>query len=163
LTDNDYRSIIPHEHVIFRLAKGKSPGDTTLRSAEWAIITQIDGKKTISQIAEILSMSHEEAINLFIGLFNKGIIELHSTKKIEEKLVDQTFFETLERELTGIVGPVAPFLISDAMAEMDSSKNSFSRERITDLIELISDDISDDGKRIKFQIVMLDYIKNLVK
>ena len=69
----------------------------------------------------------------------------------------------MERELTGIVGPVAPFLISDAIAEMDSSKNSFASDRITDLIELISDEISDDGKRIKFQIVMLDYIKSVVR
>jgi len=163
LTDKDYKSIIPHEHVVFDLSKDKSPGDVTLRSAEWAVITQVDGKKSIEQIAKTLSMSHEEAINLFIGLYEKELIVLFSTDKTEVSQVDEAFFETLEKELTGIVGPVAPFLIEDALAEMDGTKNSFLSDRVTDLVELISDEISDNGKRIKFQAAMLDHIKSVVK
>jgi len=159
LTDNNYKSIIPHEHVVFGLSKDKSPGDMTLRSAEWAVITQVDGKKTVDQICKTLSMSHDEAFNLFIGLYEKGLIELFSNEKAEVSYVSDSFFVILDKELTQVVGPVAPFLIDDALKEMDAQRDSFMMDQTTDLIELISDEISDDSKRIKFQHAMLEFLK----
>lgn len=130
-----------------------------LRSAEWAVITQVDGKKTVDQISKTLSMTLEEAFNLFIGLYEKGLIELCSTEKTVINYVSDAFFVTLEKELTSVVGPVAPFLIDDALKEMDAHKDSFLSDRATDLIELISDEISDEEKKVKFQSSMLQIIK----
>ena len=160
MTGKDYKSIIPHEHVVFGLSKDKSPGEVILRSAEWAVITQVDGKKSIHDIAQTLSMSHEEAVNLFIGLYEKGLIVLFSTEKTQVNRVGDAFFSALQRELTVIVGPVAPFLIDDALREMDTTRDTFLSDQTTDLIEFISDEISDSGKRIKFQSAMLDFLKN---
>ena len=60
--------VLPDEQVIFKLASNKSPSDLTLRSSEWAVITQVDGKRSIVEIAEVLAMASDEAVNLFNGL-----------------------------------------------------------------------------------------------
>ncbi|MGD9897607.1 MAG: hypothetical protein AB7T22_00640 [Calditrichaceae bacterium] len=155
----DYKNIIPHPHVVFGLTGSKSPAEVTLRSAEWAVITQVDGNKSVDDIAQVLALTEEEAIGLFIGLYEKGLIEIQSTEKPLTKLVNHEFFENLEKELMAVIGPVAPFLIEDTLLEMGEDKDKFMVERIPDLIETISDEINDDGKKIKFQSVMLNYIK----
>lgn len=155
----DYKNIIPHPHVIFGLSGSKSPADVTLRSAEWAVITQVDGSKSIDDIAQVLALTEEEAMGLFIGLYEKGLIEIQSTEKPQTNLVNHEFFENLEKELTAVIGPVAPFLIEDTLIEMGEDKENFIVDRIPDLIETISDEINDGEKKIKFQSVMLNYIK----
>ncbi len=155
----DYKDIIPHSHVICGLTGSKSPTDVTLRSAEWAVITQVDGNKSVDDIAQVLALTEEEAIGLFIGLVEKGLIEIQSTEKPQTKLVDHEFFANLEKELMAVIGPVAPFLIEDTLIEMGEGKDKFMAERIPDLIEMISDEINDGEKKIKFQSVMLNYIK----
>ena len=155
------KNIIPHEYVVFALSKNKSPSDVTLRSAEWAIITQTDGHKTIKDIAEILALSLEEATNLFQGLYEKELITLISTDKIKEEFVSETFFNTLEKELMIIIGPVAPFVLEDTLWAIDGDKNRFKMDRVPELIESLSDEITDNDKRVQFQQIMLSTIKGL--
>jgi hypothetical protein len=161
LLERDINKLIPHEFVVFALSKNKSPSDVTLRSAEWAVITQIDGHKSLKEIADILALSNDEAINLFVGLNEKGLIEVLSTDKREEKIVPKSFFEILQEELMKIIGPVAPFLIEDALLVMDIEKKNYKVDRVPELIEAISDEITDDMKRVKFQQAMLNHIKGL--
>ncbi|HGY56429.1 MAG TPA: hypothetical protein ENK44_12035 [Caldithrix abyssi] len=147
--------------AIFRLSSTKSPSEVTLRSAEWAIITQIDGHKSIGDVAEILALSTDEAINLFNGLFQKGLIEILSVAKEEKKQVPLSFFEKLSEELTKIIGPVAPYLIEDTLWDMEIKKEECDVRKIPEMIEAISEEIPDELKRVQFQKVMLEEMKNL--
>jgi len=160
LLDSEH-NVIPHEHVVFKLSRGQSTPDVTLRSAEWAVITQVDGQKSLADIAGILALSSDEAINLFNGLYEKGILEIYSTRKPEEKTAPQSFFTNLEQVLIQIIGPVAPLLIEDALWDMEAEKDQFKTERVPELIEVISDEITDEQKKVKFQQVMLEEIKRL--
>lgn len=155
------KNIVPHEYVVFALSKTKSPSDVTLRSAEWAVITQTDGHKTVKDIAEILALSIEEASTLFQGLYEKGLITVVSTDRIEEEYVSDTFFETLDKELTRIIGPVAPFVLEDTLWAMNADMQKFKVDRVPELIESLSDEITDNDKKVKFQQIMLSTIKGL--
>ncbi len=157
----DNNKILPNEYYVFALSRDKSPSEVTLRSAEWAIITQIDGQKTVGEIANILAMSYEEAINYFVGLYDVSLLRLITTRKSEKHIVPDSFFETLENELTRIIGPVAPYLIDDTLWNLDLIKENFIAEKVPQLIEAISDEIPDEEKRIAFQQVMLELIKEL--
>ncbi len=155
------KKIIPHEYVVFALSKSKSPSDVTLCSAEWAVITQTDGHRSVKEIAKILALSIEEAMDLFQGLNEKGLITILSTDKIKEEFVLVTFFDTLEKELTIIIGPVAPFVLEDTLWAMDGDKSKFKIDRVPELIESLSDEITDNDKRVQFQQIMLSNIKGL--
>jgi hypothetical protein len=148
-------------YSIYQICNGKPPSDIVLKSTEWAVITQLSDKKTVSDIAKILALTVEEAVALFSGLENKGLIKVISTRKPVKKIVSAPFFKRLENELLKIVGPVAPFLIEDALLEVGSGKNDFESEKIAELIEIISDEIADEEKKVEFQGVMLIQLKNM--
>ena len=150
-----------HEYVVFALSKTKSPSDVTLRSAEWAVITQTDGHKTIKEIAEILALTFEEAVKIFQGLGEKGLITVISTDKVEEAYADDAFFAALEKELTAIIGPVAPFVLEDTLWAMEADIKKFKVDKVPELIERLSDEITDDDKKVKFQQIMLGTIRDL--
>lgn len=153
--------IFPNEYVIFKLSDNKSPSEVTLRSTEWAVITQVDGLKSVDEISQNLSLSSDEAVNLFNGLYEKELIEVSSTQKPKENFLDENFYAMLETELTKVIGPVAPLLLEESLWDMDSKKERFPMERLPELVEHISDEISDNDKKVKFQQVMLRYLKEI--
>ena len=75
-----------------------------------------------------------------------------------ELTVDETFFAQMEHELTKVMGPVATLIIDDEMAALGAAKDSFPRDRVAELVEKISAEITDDGKRASFQQTMLEAI-----
>lgn len=160
MTD-DKNKIIANEFVIFALSTNKSPSEVTLRSAEWAIITQIDGSKSVADIAEALALTKEEAINLFAGLLKKELVEIRSTAEKKSNYVEIAFFNVLHEELTQIIGPVAPFIIDDALLEIGLMKEKYEVNKVPELVEMISDEITDEQKKVKFQQIMLIHLKKM--
>jgi predicted regulator of Ras-like GTPase activity (Roadblock/LC7/MglB family) len=75
-----------------------------------------------------------------------------------ELTVDETFFAQMEHELTKVMGPVATLIIDDEMAALGAAKDSFPRDRVAELVEKISGEITDEGKRASFQQTMLEAI-----
>jgi len=153
---------VPGENAIYELSKKKSPSEVTLRSAEWAIITQVDGHKSVRDISELLSLGTDEAVSLFNGLVQKELIELRSTEETKTEYVPTEFFKFLEQELTKIIGPVAPLILEDTFLEMDTSKEYYLPDRIPELIEMVSEEITDNQKKVKFQQIMLNHLKGLM-
>ena len=155
-------NVVFNDNAIFALSKNKSPSEVTLRSAEWAVITQIDGYKSVKEIRELLSFSADEAISLFNELIQKELIELQSTDETKPNYVPAEFFTMLETELTKIIGPVAPLILEDTIMEMDTNKDHYLPQRIPELIEMVSEEIVDSEKKVKFQQIMLNQLKGLM-
>jgi hypothetical protein len=153
--------IIPNEFAVFALSTDKSPSEVTLRSSEWAVITQIDGHKSVMDIASTLALSKEEAIQLFTGLYEKELIEIRSDAPLGADLVPLSVFENMEMELTRVIGPVAPFIVDEALIEMGLTKDKFVQDRLPELVELVSEEITDAHKKVQFQQIMLNYLKEL--
>jgi len=158
---NKFQNIIPHLDVVIILSRSKSPTDVNLRATEWAIITQIDGAKTIGQIAKTLALTEDEALDMFYGLYQKGLIEIVSTDLKKDAVVPDSFFQRMQDELTKIIGPVAPFVLEEALWDVNAVKENFRTDRVPELVEILSDEISDNQKKIRFQQVMLELIKEL--
>ena len=146
-------------HVVYKKSEIKSASGLNLRSSEWMVLTQVNGKNSIEEIAEIASMQVKEVTQTLHNLFQHGLIELYRQEKKEENILDASFFINIERVLTRIIGPVAPFVIEDVLTETNQSKSKFPSERVAELIELICDEIQDEQKKIEFQSQMLNYIK----
>lgn len=154
--------VVFNDNAIFALSKSKSPSEVTLRSAEWAVITQIDGHKTVKDISELLSLGNDEAIGLFNELVQKELIELQSMEEDKPDYVPAEFFNMLEAELTKVIGPVAPLILEDTIMEMDTNKDHYIPERIPELIEMVSEEIVDSQKKVKFQQIMLNQLKGMI-
>ena len=86
---------------------------------------------------------------------------LDRAKVPPEFTVDGTFFAQMEHELTKVMGPVATLLIDDEVAALGAAKDSFPRKRVVELVEKVSSEITDEGKRASFQQTMLEAIGTL--
>ncbi len=148
-----------NKNTICCLVSGKIPGEISLNSMEWAVITQIDGERSIEEIAKKLTFSIPEAVQIFDALLNKGLIEVSGQKETEIKTVPPSFFNKLEKILTEFIGPVATYVINDTLLELDAKRSDYPSAMVPELIELLSDEISDEKKKIQFQKKMLDLIK----
>ncbi len=147
------------KNAICRLVTGKMPGEVSLNSMEWAIITQIDGEQTIDEIARKLTFTLPEALQIFNALIEKGLIEVAKIKEVEIKTVSSRFFNQLEKILIEFIGPVATYVINDSLMELNAERSQFPKTMVPELIELLSEEISDEAKKIEFQKQMLNLLK----
>ncbi len=155
------RKVIPHNYVIFSIKSKQSPTDIQLKSSEWAIITQVDGNKTVQKISDNLGLTEEESLQLFYGLFRKQLINIKEIQSPEKIFASSEFFVDLESTLVKTIGPVANYLINDVLWELNEKRDRFLKDRIPLLIESISHEINDEQKSVLFQQEMLTKIKNI--
>lgn len=152
-------SFLPQPYVVYKKSEINSASGLNLRSSEWMVLTQVNGNQSIQEIAAVVAMSEKDVIKIMSNLFQLGLIDVHKTEKREENLLGASFFNNLENVLVKIIGPVAPFVIEDVLADINLTRTKYPSERVAELIELISDEIQDEDKKIKFQSEMLEFIK----
>jgi predicted regulator of Ras-like GTPase activity (Roadblock/LC7/MglB family) len=75
-----------------------------------------------------------------------------------ELTVNGTFFAQMEHELTKVMGPVATLIIDDEVAGLGAAKDAFPRDRLAELVEKVSAEITDEDKRANFQQTVLEAI-----
>ncbi len=78
-----------------------------------------------------------------------------------QRTVGKAFLDRVQQELTRIMGPMAPVIIEDHVAEMDEKMSAFPRDRAAELVEGVSMEISDEGKRVDFQRTMLEILRRI--
>ncbi len=149
------------ENVIYKLSRGGIPEEVSLSSMEWAVITQIDGNRDVAEIARNLALSIPEALQIVKALTDKGLLQIVRVKKEEIEIVKESLFRKLEKILTKYIGPVAAYVINDALMELNADRSNYRKNRVPELIELLSDEISDEKKKIQFQKEMLELLKGL--
>ena len=152
----------PEPHVTYKKTDLNNASELNLNSADWMILTQVNGNQSIEEISETSSMKIEEVSDIMENLFSLGLIELYSSEKKEESVLAPGFFENMEQMLIKIIGPVAPFVIDDVISEAGDNKSKFPSKKAAELIELICDEIQDDEKKIRFQSEMLNILKKEV-
>ncbi|MEN3046299.1 MAG: DUF4388 domain-containing protein [Candidatus Hydrothermales bacterium] len=108
---NRIKKVIPSLETIFEL----EPNPTTdleiisLNADEWRVLSQIDGKKNIKEIANILRMGEIETAKILFGLIGLGLIRIKRIEKIEkapefERKVKEEKKEREEKKDKGLFG-----------------------------------------------------------
>ncbi len=159
---NITRKFLDSPNAIYIKTGLKSASGLNLRSSEWAVFTQVDGKKSLQEIADTLAMTLDDVSKIVVRLFENELIDIFAPRKREEKFAGEDFFINLEKTLTAIVGPVAPYVIEDMLTDLDYNRNRLPAKDVAELVENISEEISDEEKKIEFLSQMLETIKKLV-
>jgi len=156
------RKAIPSTDIAFRLLPQKHAEDIVLKAGEWNILIHLNGMKTVGEIARELGMSEIETAKRLYRLLAAELITVAETAvRSAKRIVGKTFFDIVQQELTWVMGPMAPLIIEDQVADMDEKISAFPRERAAELVEAISMEISDEGKRVDFQKKMLEILKKI--
>jgi predicted regulator of Ras-like GTPase activity (Roadblock/LC7/MglB family) len=75
--------------------------------------------------------------------------------------VNGTFFSTVERELTRLIGPMAAFVLEEQVAALGHTREAFPRDKAQQLVEMLTAEIEDEGKRPGFQQIALDGLNEI--
>jgi hypothetical protein len=154
------KEIIPSQDIVFKLSSKRAPDEVNLKHDSWSVLSQIDGKKTVADISNELKMGEYETARNLYSLFSSGLIEVATApQRKAKKIVDGGFFELVEKELSEIIGPVAPVILDEEIKDMGEEKSSFPVERVSLLVEKVSREIADDTQRIAFQKTTLSALR----
>ncbi|UCD71547.1 MAG: DUF4388 domain-containing protein [Syntrophobacterales bacterium] len=156
------REIIPSTDVVFRLAGHKRSDDINLKSTEWNMLTQVDGARSVGEISKALNVDEIGVAKILYNLYSAGLLEVvEKPKPLPEKMVGMEFFKRIDEELAKALGPIASVIVDDQIAEMGEQRDAFPRDKAAELVEVVSSEIADGGKRIWFQRSMLEILRNI--
>ncbi len=73
--------------------------------------------------------------------------------------VDAAFLGQLEQELAREIGPMAALVIDEEIEALGESRESFPWDKATHLVEKVSTEIADEGKRLRFTEATLQALR----
>jgi DNA-binding Lrp family transcriptional regulator len=149
--------------LIFVPGGKKQPATIRLKSLEWAVITQMDGKQSLQKIGETLSLSSNEILEIIDHLESQQVIRPIGKDKSEVNYLKPDFFVRMEKILTALIGPVAGIIIDDVLLHLHVDRESTEVNAAGTVVEAVSAEIDNESKRLRFQQEMLQQIQNLDK
>lgn len=155
------KDMIPSNDIIFKLSPSGSPETVSLEPAEWQVLAQVNGKRSVKDLTRLLDKNEFEVGKILFSLTKAGLLEVGERKeRTPEETLDESFFDTLQAEYTEIMGPLGPVIIEDEIKAMGEKRETFARKRGPELVERLSAEIDHEGKKTEFQQVMLRFLKN---
>lgn len=156
------RALIPHNDLAFRFSTDTASDDVSLRPQEWRILSQIDGNRTVEELAATVGMDTFNTLKILSHFVQAGLIQVSEQKEqVDSKNIGVEFFDKLNAELIELIGPIGPIIIEDELQSMGLSMDNFPRSRVAELVERASESIEDETKRIHFQRIMLALLKEV--
>lgn len=146
--------------VVFKLSSSELSDEINLKPEAWRILSQVNGVRTLGEIAQAVGMSAEAASQIAETLLQARILEVarEGVAQVNPN-VDEAFFQNVARELARAIGPLADIILEDTIAAFGETRASFPRARVADLVERVSEEIPDAARRLRFQQAMLSLIR----
>lgn len=147
--------------MVFVINPDRSADTGDLLHLELAVMSQLDGQKTVSQIADNLALNPDEVEEIFKKLVSAQILKLVNNSG-EDHYLPPDFFKVLSHEMTFLMGPVAGIILEDVLDIMRLGRENFEKRYLPALIDLLTNQIDDPIKQIEFQRNIYPKIKNYV-
>jgi hypothetical protein len=156
-------SLIPSSSAVYELDPDIKEKEISIKSIQWKVLAHIDGKKSISDIAQKIGLGVSDTMKVFYTLIKVGLLkdadiaEAESPSGITE-LPETSFLKALSEDLVKAIGPIAPFLIIETAREMGLDLLSDDSNQKAALIETISSKIPSENMSLQFLDTMTDWI-----
>ena len=156
----EIREFIPSPNAIFRLSLQQNPAEKNIRADQWNVLALANGVRTVSEIAEaIVGWDEFKTSKMIYQLIETGLLErAEEQRPVRKKKVGENFFPATEYELKKVMGPVAPFIIEDKLAEFGETKDFFPQDQAALFVELLSEEITSDPKKKEFVKAMTEIL-----
>ena len=144
---------------VFKLGGANEPSSVQLKSMEWAVLTQLDGKRSVREVSEVLAMDDLEIATIVDKLLSEGVIIEIKQTIAPQAFLPPDFFDSMELNLVHLIGPVASIIIDDVLFDMNKERDQVEVEEAGTLVESVSAEIDDDTKKMQFQQSMLNTLQ----
>jgi hypothetical protein len=142
--------------IVFRRVVREDAAEYSFDSQMLKLFMELDGKKSLAVISKKAGLKMSTVREAASKLLKLKLIE-----PVAEAIavVDADFMDTLKRELSLAIGPLAPILIEDAANDLGQSVTRFPTRRAPELVESLSREIQREDKRAAFKYGMVRKIK----
>ena len=158
--------VIPSGKTVVRIADlgEEQNGPITVPHVGWRVLSKLDGKRNIQEIAEILRIPYAYTAKVIFNLHKAGLVELvAAAAKPATEIVPPALLNRLSSILTDMMGPLAPLVLQDQIQNLGEFPEAFPETRLDELIGLLSREISDGKLRNKFEELVFQEISNFKK
>jgi len=144
-----------YEESYYRKVIRKDHDKISLDADMIRLLIAIDENKSLYQIADEVDMDATALKNNLSKLLAQGLIE---PVKKDLHVLDQIFLQALKINLSMAIGPMAEILIEEVVSEMELTAPEITLHQAAELIAILSNEIPDAQKRIKFKKSMMDIL-----
>jgi hypothetical protein len=142
--------------MVFRRVVREDTAEYSFDAQMLRVFMELDGKKSLALISK--------KTELKMSSLRAAVSKLLKLKLIEpmaeaNSAVDADFMDTLKRELSLAIGPLAQILIEDAVHDLGQSVTRFPRRQAPELVESLSREIQREEKKAAFKQNMVRKIK----
>ncbi len=157
------KEVISSPHAIFQITVNGAPEDRSISGIQWKILGLCNESRTVYEIADALKWQLFETSKAIYQMVQNGLLEKTAERAVEKKLkarktVNGNFFPIIENELRKIMGPMAPIIIDDKIAEFGETREAFPEDQLPPFVQAITEEISDKTKRALFSKSMTEFI-----
>jgi hypothetical protein len=142
--------------LVFRRVIREDAAEYSFDPQMLTLFMELDGKKSLA----VISRKTELKMSALREAANK-LLKLKLIEQVAEAIaaVDEDFMDTLKRQLSLAIGPLAQILIEDAVNDLGQSVARFPTRRAPELVESLSREIQREEKRAAFKQAMVRKIK----
>jgi predicted regulator of amino acid metabolism with ACT domain len=142
--------------IVFRRVVREDTAEYSFDAQMLMLFMELDGKKSLAVISKKTGLKMSSLREAASKLLKVKLIE-----QVAEAIaaVDADFMDTLKRELSLAIGPLAQILIEDAVSDLGQNLNRFPIRRAPELVETLSREIQREDKRAVFKQAMVRKIK----
>lgn len=156
-------ALIPSPAAVPQLSPDAPPQPITLQPRDWQIITRVNGRDSVADIAANMRVDEFAVLQTLAPLVAAGLIQIEVAATQAPPVrhtVGFQFFHTLTGAVAAAMGPLAEIIIDDCIADMGATRDEFPREMVSALVERVAGEIRDAEKRVTFQQTMLGILRN---
>ncbi|MCP3874370.1 MAG: hypothetical protein GY699_14600 [Desulfobacteraceae bacterium] len=134
----------------------------SLSPSEWNVIAMFHRYPDLNTIAQKFNINEKQLGTVLDNLQIKKIVRVIDLEQGQDNVsveIPSFFWESLEKELTHSVGPIASLLIDDKVREFSQDKAHFPHNMAYSLVEKIAAEIGSESERSQFQKKIMTLIK----
>jgi len=122
------------------------------------LLIAIDESKSLYQIADEMDLDNTTLRRALSKLLDQGLIE---PVQKDIKVMDDSFLESLQINLSKAIGPMAEILIADVMEEMELDPDGIPVNHAAEMITQLSLEVPDGENQIQFKKSMLAILNKI--
>lgn len=154
--------VVPSPEAVLHISPEPPAGPITLEPHEWQILSQVDGRSTITEIAAHMRCDDFSLMEALVPMVSGGLLRLELAARAlpARAVASPAFFSSLTAAVAAAMGPLAEIIIDDCLDAMGATRESLPRDMVSTLVERIAAEIRDAEKRIRFQQTMLSILRS---
>lgn len=141
----------------FRRTKINKSNEITLDRNMLTLLTALDERKSLRQVAAEVKLKPQEFKQSLIKLIRLELIE---EVQDERDFLDQAFLERAREILVELAGPLGETLVEDGAADLSVSLDRIPKSDAAELVHCIAQKLPGEKEQGIFKKRMLEEIKN---